>query len=447
MERRILERGEIVSGVIKSFESLYARVELEGKNETHPWDYQSYQVETHQTIPVAVLREHGETHITLPRCQNVVFWPSRAEERHLAVFAADPAAGGVFGEWGFPLPADQRRKRRMAVWGVILGLLAIIVAILSIRLFLAWWNLGRDMRLAWAHVVKTSKGEPKLLLMHEDFFMGRVWRMELIDPRTGRRDRVRMGSGWKEGPNCGAAHPGRFWCHTEIKRDRHLIELWRVEDLVVDVSHERLIRMNPELGRDNFHIYQRVDLRTGEMVIDAANQKRLRLSPKTLKVARVKDERDVIELHMGQRSPHVAVDVGGGKLELEGAGNEKHLVIRRSGPQNDVKVSLVDDAVFENGRFLVNYLDPSKSILLEKSRAVLIGHKQKNHKEYYHRNNLITAVAVPGGDILWEARLKPGELMLVQLFSDLLVVVGRMHPKGSWAAGIDTSTGKVRWKR
>ena len=122
---------------------------------------------------------------------------------------------------------NRQTKKRLWWIGLTAGTAVLIIGSIVLYLIVGR-RADRDGpgQLQEAHVVRTADGKPRLLIINTIKVRGwgrghrpkTEYRLDLLDPRTGRRVRRRQ-LGQRKPIRCLASVPGRIWCRSRHRAD------------------------------------------------------------------------------------------------------------------------------------------------------------------------------------------------------------------------------------
>ncbi|MCA9675516.1 MAG: hypothetical protein KC464_10810, partial [Myxococcales bacterium] len=360
-----------------------------------------------------------------------------------------------------------------------------------------------------AHVMRAADGTPRLVVVSEALGLGddasftTRWRIDLVDPATGRRLRRQLffDGGRDKRPELLPATPGRFWCDLDgsYAGKRQLLELCGVDTLEVVASQRALIARSPELA-DGFASSPEVDLGTGALIattarattilVDSVELTARPFSPSTERVClegsygggqvtrasldlafrdvpggappltdgpncasvHSRDPATVARLRRVPRLAGVGRSQDGTTSSVRAAGDV--LFARVDGGQREALTTdphgngagrRIGAATFIHPAALTEYGEADDAMVLPDDAGVILV-----HQETVDRNTsklLISRLDLHDGTTPWTVTLPPGEVLLGHREGDLVIVAVRLfRHRQSVVLGLDWHDGAERWR-
>jgi hypothetical protein len=357
---------------------------------------------------------------------------------------------------------------------------------------------ARAQRVVFAHLVRHADGREAVLLIHHAEggrrVGGRWWRLDLVDPATGRRTaRETLKEGrWGSALTCQGASPGRLWCHVRTQG----LSLRDTRTLRVVVSPGQLLSRMAGLSIE-LHGVPRVEERTGRLLVTNRRGEELLLDPATLKAAPFSSRTGVLAIYggdallwdtvqsllpapfppdaisqgasdrtlhsdqhrrlspaqqaalrsaprlrrlgMSQEGTVGAVELPEGSLELASAGGSprRSLILRRGQDQEAV----APGTTFLNPAFLRD--DRTGAALrLPDGDDLLVTHQD----QLDDRSARLVSRVTRAGAVRWTSRHRPGRYLKTFRFGEqVVIVVDGAAERTHHAFALDGRDGTVRW--
>jgi hypothetical protein len=340
---------------------------------------------------------------------------------------------------------NRKTKKRLWWIGITAGTAVLIVGSIVIYLVVGR-RADRDGpgRLQEAHVVRTADGKPRLLIINT--IQVRGWgrghrpktevRLDLLDPRTGRRVHRRQ-LGQRKPIRCLASRPGRIWCRSRYRAD---LEVRDAGSLKVVASLVEIRRRNPgQRLRLAKAYYGRiaVDPRTRDAIVETTDNNHVRIQAQSLRATAVTGlPRDLKPPPVtGGGGPTVTkVRLGAGTLEV--VGNTLQLDL----PGRERRAPFAPKLRAIYGAFLGDYVT-REAIRPADGKGALVLHRTGTDPRNYELQ--LTAVAADQR-VLWTIRLGEGPLALAYRLENRLILA--LQAKKSFVLAVDLRSGKVLWR-